>query len=289
MSILTVCQNVAVELGLTEPSQIVGSTGKNEKKLLKYFRRVGEDIKLRMEWPQLTKEHSVTLVADQASYALPSDFDTVVHNTHWDSSNQWPLLGPLTPQEWRARKDGISVASTRLRYRVKGYTDNQIFFDPTPSSSDAGNIIKFEYQSDIWYLPEVWVMGTSYTDNQYVSYNGNVYQADGAGTSGSTAPEHETGSASDGGVTWDYVTTPYTTPTNDSDFSVLDEETIELGMMWRFLRSNRLPYEDYYKEFEDRIYDQVGTRKGARKLNLSKGTVRRHLLGYENMPDTGYG
>jgi hypothetical protein len=283
------CQNVAIELGLPDIDMVVSATGKNEKKLLKFLLRTGEDIKLRLEWPQLRKTHTITMVDGQANYALPADFDTVVHNTHWDRANQWPLIGPLTMQEWRARQEGVSTAGIRARFIVRGYAEKEFYVDPTPGSTEAGNILVFDYQSDIWILPEQWAASTAYTDDQFVSYDGNIYQADGAGTSGATAPTHTSGSDTDGAVTWDYYSSAYTTPTKDTDFSVLDEETIELGMMWRFLRSNRLPYEDYYKEFEDRVYDQVGTRKGARKLNLSVGRVGRRLIGYENMPDTGYG
>ena len=137
MSLLTICQNAALEIGLPEPTSIVSSTGQTEKELLKFVLRVGEDVRLLYTWPQLRKSTTITLVDGQANYALPSDFDRHLYETHWDRTNQWPLIGPLTPQEWRARKEGITTTSPRNRFTLQGYGLNQFYLDPTPDSGNA--------------------------------------------------------------------------------------------------------------------------------------------------------
>jgi hypothetical protein len=50
-----------------------------------------------------------------------------------------------------------------------------------------------------------WVTSTSYTSGDFVKNAGNLYQATTSGTSGGTAPTHTSGTASDGGVTWQFV------------------------------------------------------------------------------------
>jgi hypothetical protein len=50
-----------------------------------------------------------------------------------------------------------------------------------------------------------WVTSTSYTSGNFVTNSGNLYQATTSGTSGGTAPTHTSGTASDGGVTWQFV------------------------------------------------------------------------------------
>lgn len=50
-----------------------------------------------------------------------------------------------------------------------------------------------------------WVTATAVVVNQYKSNASNLYQATTAGTTGATAPVHNSGSVSDGGVTWLYV------------------------------------------------------------------------------------
>ncbi|MCP3030064.1 hypothetical protein LF817_01780 [Halobacillus sp. A1] len=50
-----------------------------------------------------------------------------------------------------------------------------------------------------------WQASTVYSLEEMVNYNGNVYKAIDAGTSSTTAPSHTSGSAVDGGVTWEFV------------------------------------------------------------------------------------
>lgn len=52
-----------------------------------------------------------------------------------------------------------------------------------------------------------WAASTSYAANDVIRWNGNYYQVTSAGTSGTTAPTHTTGSASNGSATLTYVNT----------------------------------------------------------------------------------
>ena len=63
-------------------------------------------------------------------------------------------------------------------------------------------------------MPE-WDSGKLYVVGQRVWHKLNVYEvaSGGAGVSGTTAPVHTTGSDTDGGVTWDWVST--STPISD--------------------------------------------------------------------------
>lgn len=50
-----------------------------------------------------------------------------------------------------------------------------------------------------------WSAGTSVSGNAYYQYEGNVYQATGSGTTGTSPPVHERGIVSDGTVGWRYI------------------------------------------------------------------------------------
>lgn len=50
-----------------------------------------------------------------------------------------------------------------------------------------------------------WQASKAYAIGSTVHANGNVYRATAAGTSSSTAPSHTSGSAADGGVTWQFT------------------------------------------------------------------------------------
>jgi hypothetical protein len=50
-----------------------------------------------------------------------------------------------------------------------------------------------------------WVTATSYSSNAYVHYSGRLYQTSAGGTSGTRPPIHESGTESDGTVSWTFV------------------------------------------------------------------------------------
>ena len=137
MSLLTTLQNVAKELSITVPSTVVTSGSTTTKQLLALTYEVADEAIMRLAWPELTRVCVVTLVADQANYQLPYDFDAMMSETMWNRSDQWFVEGPLGPQEWRARKDGITTASVRDKYRIKGIDSDQLYLDPIPTSKLA--------------------------------------------------------------------------------------------------------------------------------------------------------
>ena len=288
MSLLTLFQNTTGVLGYPEPNSVIGSSDKTTKQLLRTLDDVGDIIRESHRWPELTKEHQITLVANQADYAFPADFDWQVFETHWAQTEQWPLIGPITPQEWRARKDGIITSSPRQRFRVRDYDLRQFYIDPTPEAGDAGNTIIFEYQSKTWFLPQQWVTGTVYNAGDYVSYNANVYSTTAGGTSGATPPTHTSGDASDGGVTWTFQSDPYDTLLFDTDIFNIDEKLISYGLKWFFQEQKGLPHDHYRQRFLEQLKRKSSSKRGAKTLNLAQRSATR-LLSAENVPDTGYG
>jgi len=288
MSLLTLMQDTFNILGLSEPSSVLNNTDSSVKQALAMLYDVGQETRDRFAWPELNKEHTITLVASQQGYALPDDYDRQVFETHWAQSEQWPLIGPITPQEWRARQDGIITSSPRQRFRVRGYDGSEILIDPTPDSDDAGNTLIFEYQSTEWFQPPQWVTSTSYSASDYVSNIGNVYQTAAGGTSGATAPTHTTGDASDGTVTWTFVSDEYVTFNSDNDIFIIDERLLGHGLKWRFMEQKGLPFGHYRELYEAQIRRHISHLRGAKTLNLAQRSATR-LLSAENVPDTGYG
>lgn len=85
-----------------------------------------------------------------------------------------------------------------------------------------------------------WGATTPYVVGDWVTANGSIYRATVAGTSGSTAPSHTTGTATDGSVTWLYVQGAMTgsaaTPTqvfSDSDVAAQYGGPSEVAAMVR--------------------------------------------------------
>lgn len=100
-----------------------------------------------LEWPQLMKQGTITLVTGQAQYSFPSDFDSWVFNTLYNSNDNWALLAPMSPQQYQQRLYSYVSYLNRQRYIVLGYTAADVTISPTPDASDNGKELKFFYMS----------------------------------------------------------------------------------------------------------------------------------------------
>lgn len=74
--------------------------------------------------------------------------------------------------------------------------------------------------------------------------------------------------------------------TGDSQTSVLSEELITLGVIWRFLKIKGLPYDQQFMEYQSRL--QEYTQSDGAKPILRMGGSSRALLGL-NEPEGNYG
>lgn len=285
MSLLTVVQNVTRELGIPEPSSVVGNTDKTAKQLLAIAHRVGDEIISRHTWPQLVRTATITLVASQDSYALPTDYDRQINRTHWDRDNTWELVGPLSPQEWQWRREGITATSPRRRFRVKGANANQFFVDPSPESGEAGQVLVYEYVSSSWIRPVLWESGESFSAGSYCFYEGNYYKTTNGGTAGATPPTHTSGSASDDTVTWTYQDISYDQFLADTDVSLIDEKVLELGVQAYFMYQKGFQYQRIEQKFEEMLRRQATALKGAPTLNMV-GRKAPMFLSPASIPDT---
>ena len=285
MTILSMVENVTQELGLPVPAAVVGSSDNQVKQMLKVAERVGDQAVSRYQWPQLIKRHTFTLTASDETYALPADFDRFIGTTGWDQTNQFPLIGPIQPQEFEWRTYGIGGTTPRVRFTVRGNGLQRLYLYPTPESADTYSYL---YISKNWILPVEWTASTAFTANSYCSYDGNIYLTSAGGTTGSTEPTHTSGSSSDGGVTWTYQDIEYTTFQADTDYSLIDEKTLEIGIEAEWAFRNGLQYEAYAVAYETMLRRNAHALNGGKTLNISK-QQGPYLLSYLNVPDSGYG
>lgn len=194
-TLLQIVQDALLEMGFSSPSTVIGNSDATVKQALKLLERAGRENRDKYRWPELNNELTITLVDSQANYAFPTAYDYQVFRTHWDSSQNWELYGPISEQEWQAIENGLTTTSPRRRFRIKGIADNEFFISPTPDSTDAGDTLVLEYQGKNWIRPVTWVTSTTFSANAYCFYNGNYYQTSAGGVTGATAPTHTSGSS----------------------------------------------------------------------------------------------
>ena len=287
MSILTIIQQAAGEAGLTPPASVVNSSDTMVKQMLAICKRVGADLRNECQWPQLTRDCLISLVAGQENYELPNDFEYAANSTNWNRSMTWPMYGPISPQEWQLLKSGIAAQGVLQKFRVKGYSSKQFYITPTPTSTDDAASIVFEYQSKNWVRPKIWESSAVFPPKSYTFYDGYYFYSASGGTSGANAPTPT--SLNDGGIVWTLFTGVYDDWKADSDECHFDELLVALGVAWNHLAAKNLPYAHLREKFETDKTEMCVQIKGAQMLSMTPQP--RGLVGdiYTNLPNTGYG
>ncbi len=278
MTLATVISNVADEAGYTVESSIIGSTETTTKQLLAIAQRINNDMFEAYPWPKCYASGSITLVAGQASYALPAAFSYYHYETFWNSSTRWRVLGPMTEQEY-AYIRGFGLNPTIYqRFQIRGISNSELLISPTPGSS--GDIIIFEYIADRSVRPVTWTTGTLFAAGAYCFYNGNYYTTVAGGTTGATAPTHTSGSASDGGVTWAYYSGAYNRFLADTDVSIFNEKVLEQGILERFAQIHGL--EGVRPQFDVQLNEEF-SRATPGKIIYAAGTTRSAQFARDNV------
>lgn len=271
MSLLEAVTNVASEAGYSVDSLVIGSNDVTTKQLLAIAQRVNREMANAYAWPQFFASGSITLADGEESYALPSAFSYYHYETFWNQSTRWRLLGPMSPQAFAQLKGYGLITTVYKQFQIRGVTSKRLYIEPAPTSEQDGQIIIFEYIASRAVAPKEWTASTAVTSGSYCEYNGNYYTASTTGTTGSTAPTHTTGSASDGGVTWAFYDGAYDQFIVDTDEPVLSQRILEQGMLERFGEIHGIPV---VPRFQDQLNEEFGRANPGKVLYAGGDTSR---------------
>lgn len=154
MTALTIAQTAADEIGIDRPASLVGSTDNNARQMLALLNREGRELVRRYPWAALIREYVVTVTSGTSKYAVASDFSSLVDETMWDVTNRWPLIGPLSSDEWETLKRGIIVSTPRRVWRLVGKTDGvysagatPFYVEIMPTPDNSTDQFSYEYWS----------------------------------------------------------------------------------------------------------------------------------------------
>jgi len=174
LTILQVAQSAALREGLLNNISSVATPVSNfEKQFSEILQVTGRHLTHEFFWSELVKTHFVQLISDIDYYPLPADFLAPVYDTTWNTSQSWPVQGPISPQEWMTRKFGWIASTPYNRFKVNGSSTLGTFtVEPKPDSSTDGQVIAFQYVSSAWCRPtSAWTASTAYTTSSYVYTN----------------------------------------------------------------------------------------------------------------------
>jgi len=155
-----IINRAATELGLASVADPFASDDPNFIQLVALLNAVGEELCSAYQWEFLTQSHQiVTSSLDSGDYDLPTDFLYMIPQTGWERTNNFPVSGPLSAQDWTYLL-GRNLVSTTIyaSFRIQAG-----LFSIFPRPVVDGLDINFEYQSKNWVIDNTTPPGV-YTD-----------------------------------------------------------------------------------------------------------------------------
>lgn len=153
-----IINRVAAEIGLEPVTDPYSSSDPAFIQMRYLLNTAGEELVQAYPWELLIKQANIqTLDTDSGNYPLPDDFLYMIDQTGWERSQNVPLMGPLSAQDWQYLLGRDLVTSTiYASFRLnEGYF--KIFPQPPPNGLD----IFYEYVNKNWVYD---VEGDTYTD-----------------------------------------------------------------------------------------------------------------------------
>lgn len=144
-----IVQNVAQLVSFPTPADPAGDTDPAVVQMVQAVNLAGIDLLSMNDWQELTKIHTMSIVAaspgiNQQAYSLPEDFYEFVDQTQWNSTMQWPAIGPVSPQAWQELLIRQTLPTLSFYWQVRG---NEIYILSPPTSAQT---LSFYYQSFAW-------------------------------------------------------------------------------------------------------------------------------------------
>lgn len=296
-------QQAANELGIPEPSQIIGAQDEQSKQLLALAQREGKDFSQMAKrsggWQALHKEYTFTTVVEAQTGTITSGSAVVTGLS--DTS-------VLTAQTYGAAADG--VANNAIIISIDSPT--QVTLNQVATASGSVSItfgkIAYPLPSDLEYFVQ-----RTWWDNTYkwellgpITAQEKQILKYGIIASGPRSkfyimnnlmylnPMPET----DGQLfAYDYYSNAWCQSSGgtaqqlwaaDTDTYKLDEDCFISGIKWRFLRAKGLDYAQEKIDYDMDCQRVMSRDGGNRDLPLAGGTYGARFLDDSNIPDGNF-
>ena len=143
-----IINRVAIEVGLSQVADPVADADKAFEQLTGLLTAAGQELVELHQWQVLRQEIQFTTVvpSDDGVYDLPDDFSYMIDQSGWDQTNNAPITGPLSPQDWSYLVGRDLVSQTiYASFRI---VENKLELFPQPPAN--GIVMRFEYISRYW-------------------------------------------------------------------------------------------------------------------------------------------
>ena len=145
MTLLTICENAADEIGIPQPATIINNS---DPSVLQLLRSANRECKALAEksWEILKQEGSFTSQAAESQGLLTtmeSDFDRIANDTLYNRTTKFKIYGPVSDTQWQRLK-ASTASGIRNFFRIRG---GNLIVHPQMSASQS---CFFEYYSKNW-------------------------------------------------------------------------------------------------------------------------------------------
>lgn len=98
MSLLSICSDLALNVGLQVPTQVIGSSDRQWSEAVAFADEAGEELARRADWGALTESATLTGDGTDKLHDMPAGFDRLVRGVCITGSGG--TVRPLTRAEW---------------------------------------------------------------------------------------------------------------------------------------------------------------------------------------------
>lgn len=304
-TLLELMQAACDEIGIPQPSSIVGSVDDQSRQLLALANREGKDFSVmansRGGWQVLHKEHvfqTEVPAATTGNTTAGSKIITGIPSTSGISAEYWFVSGTGLPYQAKV----VSVDS-----------GTQVTIDRPVSETGTG--VALQFAQGAYAMPsdfEYFVQKTFWDGTMRWELVGPISAQEknvlryGVAVSGPRRrfyvrdsrifidPVPDTDNES---IAFDYFSnawcqssggTDQTRWAADTDTYLLDEDCFIQGIKWRFLRAKGLDYSQEKLDYDTDCMRVLARDGGSRDISLNARQGMR-FLSTDNVPDTGFG
>lgn len=100
MTLLTICQALAKNVGMQSPTSIVGNVAREWVEALQFANEAGEELARRVDWGALQATATLTGTGASVAHALPSGFSRLTPGIAITSGTS--IVRPLSRPEWNS-------------------------------------------------------------------------------------------------------------------------------------------------------------------------------------------
>ena len=147
MSLLTICEALALDVGLEVPDVVVSSSNREWNEALSMANAVGEELARRVDWPQLQTVTTVTGTGADDNLDLPADFSRMSMGA--GVIGVGGIVRKLTRGEWNS----LTATEGTPRYYIIDVSDTPATYEAAirlwPYLANAATV-SVAYQSEDW-------------------------------------------------------------------------------------------------------------------------------------------